>query len=70
MSKYGPRVYASEIINTKKHWAVGTIWQAEGSQGTYNIEMTDKGFTCDCPSFKKCKHIKAVEQGFCEVENV
>ena len=64
MSKYGPRVYPSEVINTKDHWAVGTVWQAEGSRGTSDIEMTVKGFTCNCPAFKKCKHIKAVEEGF------
>jgi hypothetical protein len=64
MSKYGPKVYASDIIDTKKHWAIGTVWNAEGSKGTYNIEMLDKGFTCDCPAFKKCKHIKAVEANF------
>ena len=64
MSKYGPRIYPSDIIDTKKHWAVGTVWNAEGSKGTYNIEMLDKGFTCDCPAFKKCKHIKAVEEKF------
>jgi uncharacterized Zn finger protein len=40
------------------------VWNAEGSKGTYNIEMLDKGFTCDCPAFKKCKHIKAVEANF------
>jgi hypothetical protein len=64
MSKYGPKVFASDAIKTKGHWAVGTIWNAEGSKGIYNIEMVDKGFTCDCPAFKKCKHIKAVEEAF------
>jgi hypothetical protein len=64
MSKYGPRIYPSDIIDTKKHWAVGTVWNAKGSKGMYNIEMLDKGFTCDCPAFKKCKHIKAVEEKF------
>ena len=64
MSKYGPRVYASEIVNTKKHWAVGTVWTAEGSKGIYHIEMKDNGFTCDCPAFKKRKHSKAVEEAF------
>ena len=66
MSKYGPRIYPSDIISTKSHWAIGTVWNAEGSKGTYNIEMLDKGFTCDCPAFKKCKHIKAVEERFDE----
>ena len=64
MSKYGPRVYASETIKTKNHWAVGVIWQTQGSRGVYNTEMTDKGFTCDCPAYKKCKHIKAIEERF------
>jgi len=66
MSKYGPRIYPSDIVSTKSHWAVGTVWNAEGSKGTYNIEMLDKGFTCNCPAFKKCKHIKAVEDRFDE----
>ena len=66
MSKYGPRIYPSDIIDTKKHWAVGTVWNAKGSKGMYNIEMLDKGFTGDCPAFKKCKHIKAVEERFDE----
>jgi len=64
MSKYSPRIYASDIINTKNHWAVGVVWNREGSKGVYSIEMQDKGFTCDCPAFKKCKHIKSVEEQF------
>ena len=27
MSKYGPRVWPSEHINTKGHWLVGTVEQ-------------------------------------------
>ena len=64
MKSYGPKIYPSETVVTRGHWAVGTVWQAEGSKGTYNIEMKDNGFTCDCPAFKKCKHIKQVEEGF------
>lgn len=65
MSKYGPKVYASEVVATKGHWAVGTVWNAVGSKGdTYNIELLDKGFSCNCPAYKKCKHIKAVETNF------
>ena len=41
------------------------IWNATGSKGNeYSIEMKNNGFSCDCPAFKKCKHIKAVEEGF------
>ena len=69
MGKYGPRVYPSDTINTKGHWAVGTIWEVIGSSfEKYNIEMKDKGFTCDCAAFKKCKHIKKIEEGFCVYE--
>lgn len=65
MSKYGPRIWASEVVNTRKHWAVGTEWTATGSKGdTYTIKMLDNGFTCDCPAFRKCKHIKSVEEKF------
>ena len=65
MAQYGPKVYASDIVNTKNHWAIGMIWTATGSKGnTYSIEMQNKGFSCDCPAFKKCKHIKEVEEGF------
>jgi len=63
--KYGPKVFPSELINTTKHWAVGTEWSALGSKGNeYTIKMLDNGFTCDCPAFKKCKHIKLVENNF------
>ena len=60
------RVWNSNIINTKKHWAVGTVWNvlASNKKRTYNIEMKDKGFICDCPAFVKCKHIKEIEERF------
>ena len=65
MSKYGPKVYPSEFIKTKNHWAVGTVWSAVDSKGNeYQIEMKDAGFSCDCPAFKKCKHIKQIEETF------
>lgn len=67
MAKYGPRVWKSEVINTKGHWAVGVQWNAIGSKGDqYTIELKDAGFTCDCPAFRKCKHIKSIEEKFCE----
>ena len=59
--KYGPRIYPSEIIETKKHWAVGTTWHVQGSD-MYAIEMHNNGFSCNCPSYKKCKHIKQIEE--------
>jgi hypothetical protein len=65
MAKYGPKIYTSDTIKTKGHWAVGYVWNAIGSKGdTYRIEFLDKGFSCDCPAFKKCKHIKTVEEAF------
>ena len=53
--------FPSDTIKTKNHFAVGTVWHTEGSRGIYNTEMHDKGFTCDCPAYKKCKHIKTIE---------
>ena len=68
MSKYGPSVYASEHINTKNHWAVGIQWPVVGSKGDiYTVEMQDKGISCDCPAYKKCKHIKLIEKTWLEI---
>ncbi len=62
----GKFYHSSDIINTKGHWAVGTQWPVAGSKNNmYTVEMSDRGFNCDCPAFKKCKHIKLVEEGFC-----
>lgn len=59
------RSHPSEIINTKNHWAIGIRWPVAGSKGnTYEVEMTDYGFACDCIAFTKCKHIKEVEKKF------
>ena len=60
--------HRSTEINTNGHWAVGTEWELISSKGdkTYTVEMSDKGFYCDCPAFKKCKHITQVERGFIE----
>ena len=62
----GSKVWKAETINTRKHWAVGTVWNIRSSNGkdVYDIEMLDSGFTCDCPAFRKCKHIKQVENNF------
>ena len=36
-------------MNTKGHWAVGVM--VIGSKGDeYTVEMTDYGWSCDCPS--------------------
>ena len=58
--------FPSEEINTEKHPFVGVVWPIIGSKGDeYSVEMTDKGFTCDCPAYRKCKHIKSVEEKLC-----
>lgn len=64
MKYHGPTVYPADEIITRGHWAVGTQWHVLGSRGEYTIEMVDKGFTCDCPAYKKCKHIKQIETEF------
>ena len=57
--------HPSEQINTKGHWAVGVQWPVVGSKGDiYTVEMTDYGFDCNCPAYRKCKHIKSVEENW------
>jgi len=57
--------HKSDDLKTNGHWAVGFEWAIPGSKNNiYTIEMSDRGFYCDCPAFKKCKHIKQVEEGF------
>ena len=42
-------------LNTKDHHFVGVIWPVIGSKGNkYSVEMTDKGFECNCPAYVKC----------------
>jgi len=55
--------HSSEEINTEGHPFVGVQWPVTGSRGDeYTVTMYNKGFDCDCPAWKKCKHIKSVEQ--------
>jgi hypothetical protein len=57
--------HASEIVNTKDHWAIGIEWPVTGSRGDqYTVTMSKYGFDCDCISYRKCKHIKSVEERF------
>lgn len=57
--------HSSDIVETNGHWAVGVKWPVTGSRGdAYTVEMTDYGFSCDCPAYRKCKHIKGVEEKF------
>jgi hypothetical protein len=57
--------HASEIVNTKGHPFVGVRWPVTGSKGDqYTVEMTDYGFECNCAAYRKCKHIKGVEENF------
>ena len=30
---------------------------------TITLRLADKGFSCDCPAYVKCKHIKKIEAG-------
>ena len=44
--------FKSEEINTENHAFVGVVWPIIGSKGDeYSVEMTDRGFTCDCPAY-------------------
>jgi len=62
--------HKSELINTKGHPFVGVQWEVEGSKGNqYLVGMYDSGFDCTCIAFRKCKHIKSVEERICEEPN-
>jgi uncharacterized Zn finger protein len=54
--------HQSEEINTRQHPFVGVRWPVTGSKGDeYRVTMYDSGFDCTCIAFRKCKHIKEVE---------
>lgn len=67
-SKYKCNPITVNDINPKKHPWVGVIWSVIGSKGNeYEVELTNKGFTCTCSGFGfhgKCKHISAVGNKF------
>ena len=35
---------------------------------SYFVLLTDYGFSCNCPAYRKCKHIKGVEERFQNVD--
>jgi hypothetical protein len=51
-------------FDPKGHWMVGIVWSVKGSKdNTYNVELYDKGFKCECTGFSfhgKCKHSTAI----------
>ena len=65
-SKYQKRPVTFPDMQFKGHFLNGYIWPYVNSKGTvYETELTDKGFTCDCPGFSfhgKCKHITIVHE--------
>ena len=59
--------HKSDLINTKGHPFVGVQWAVEGSKGNqYLVGMYYSGFDCTCIAFRKCKHIKSIEERICE----
>ncbi len=47
--------HESEVIETQGHPFVGVSWPVVGSRGdNYSVEMTDYGFSCNCPAYRKC----------------
>ena len=58
--------HPSERINTKDHPFVGVKCPVIGSKGNeYTVTMYDRGFDCNCIAYRKCKHIKEVEDRIC-----
>ena len=57
--------HSSDTVNTSGHPFVGVQWPVTGSKGDrYTVEMTDYGFSCNCPARVKCKHIKGIAAEF------
>lgn len=57
--------HKSEIVDTRGHHLIGVIWPVTGSKNDqYHVEMTNWGFECSCVAYRKCKHIKSVEEKF------
>ena len=54
--------HPSNEINTKGHPFKGVVWPVTGSRGNeYRVTLYDSGFDCSCIAFRKCKHIREVE---------
>lgn len=66
MSKYTAKYLKPTSFKSKDHWMVGTVWPVKGSKDNeYSVELTDKGFTCDCTGFTfrgKCKHSTGINK--------
>lgn len=60
--------HATEVLESRGHHLVGVCWSVTGSKGDqYTVELTDYGFDCDCVAYRKCKHIKSIEERFSEI---
>lgn len=61
--KYAPKVWPATQVITRGHLALGFTWliQSSSKDKDYKVVMYEGGFKCDCPAFRKCKHIDEVE---------
>ena len=69
MARYKAAFYAPEGWNFKNHMFLGTQWNVPGSKAgsSYEVDLTNRGFTCSCPGFSfrgKCKHTQQVAERF------
>lgn len=68
MRSFSPRYFKPDDINFSGHWAENTVWPVAGSKdNVYTVEMTARGFTCDCIGMKmhgKCKHTRLIAERF------
>ena len=57
--------HATEVLESRGHHLVGVRWSVTGSKGdNYTVELTDYGSDCNCVAYRKCKHIKSIEERF------
>jgi|TARA_B110000977_G_scaffold123060_1_gene157950 hypothetical protein len=66
MSKFRENFLKPAYFDPKDHWMVGVVWPVTGSKDNeYSVELTNKGFTCDCTGFTfrgKCKHSTGINE--------
>ena len=67
MAKPAQRYLKPTLFKPKDSIFEGLVWKISNSKGngTYDVECTEKGFTCDCSGFTfrgKCKHSLEVLQ--------
>jgi len=64
LAKFKQSYLKPTVFNPKGHPWAGITWPVQGSKGNeYDVDLTEKGFTCNCPGFSfrgRCKHSEQI----------